>query len=988
VNPQGEGDMYTGFVENVPKYFMDVNNNFVTTTGNNISEFFTSRYSDQAKTERANILKEIKRPGATEASVSAVVLNNLHGASTFTGSELAEEVIPFLAGGGISAALKLGKAGLVALTGTAATLGDMAEVYGPSYAKAMNDSLRRGDDPATAHALASRVASGNTLVTLATEGPLNFMLAKSLLVGTVSNAAYTVGGNIAAQMASEYVESMAHNVNEHWTMTGKTPTLDDLNGWRGQATFEALIAGGTTSGMYVLAAAMPDKVVGKGYDGSDFTLADAITKPDQFDAKTLNSELMVTNPGTGKNSTLVDVMGDASTTYANGYSTEITESVISRNPAESLKIMQDMGLANWGPSGNITFSQDAGNIATAFISGGFTLPQADGTYTPTFGGLLVETEDGQYVAPDLVGPTPITPTTPPASDVTDVVDKTPALTDQSSSMKTAFETELARAVELGYRNEAAITEAVARTADALDVLPVNVLGTIGKTQDQLFTQYLPQVSVPDAVAPEVPATTPVTPPATPPATPTTPPAGGEVVSVDPDNGTALVVDGSGNVEVVDNTDGTLSPGDTVPTAPTTPVTPPTQTQPETGGGTQTGGVDFAEPPSSVVDPTLDDLLSGIGEEETTTPNLPAVIPPTESVTPTAPVTPVAPTTPDVSSQLAGVEARLNEAIAAAEDMGLSRDQAITAAVESVAAELGTTKTALLTQLGTTEAALRGEIAGVSADVQAKFNALTNEQKALATQLQQQGVDLNTAISVAAQQTQQQITNLGVEVDARINQLMQQGQTYQQATQQAIGELNQQNQQLQGLVGTQGRPATQADIDAIQQMLTGQTAVNPAYDVTGDNQVNQADIDFLTQVVGGTNIDWKPPVGSVFGPTGLYGQLATAEAQRQADLVAQTERERVAEEQRQRQQKISTAQQGVQSLMGMVPQMYKAAEETTTPLYSTMDYYNPFGDPFADTNMRVVSNTVPAGQTKMAQGGYLDTSLAEELSVDDLLNLLR
>jgi hypothetical protein len=474
---------------------------------------------------------------------------------------------------------------------------------------------------------------------------------------------------------------------------------------------------------------------------------------------------------------------------------------------------------------------------------------------------------------------------------------------------------------------------------------------------------------------------------------------------------------------------------TTPTAPTTPVTPPTQTQPETGGETQAGGVDFAEPTENVVDPTLDDLLSGIGEGETTTPNLPAVIPPTESVTPTAPVTPVAPTTPDVSSQLAGVEARLNEAIAAAEDMGLSRDQAITAAVESVAAELGTTKTALLTQLGTTEAALRGEIAGVSADVQAKFNALTTEQKALATQLQQQGVDLNTAIqqaqaqtqgqigalsadvqakydaltteqktlatqlqqqgvdlntaiSVAAQQTQQQITNLGVEVDARINQLMQQGQTYQQATQQAIGELNQQNQQLQGLVGTQGRPATQADIDAIQQMLTGQTAVNPAYDVTGDNQVNQADIDFLTQVVGGTNTDWKPPVGSVFGPTGLYGQLATAEAQRQADLVAQTERERVAEEQRQRQQKISTAQQGVQSLMGMVPQMYKAAEETTTPLYSTMDYYDPFGDPFADRKMRTASTTIPTDQTKMAQGGYLDTSLAEELSVDDLLNLLR
>jgi hypothetical protein len=117
-------------------------------------------------------------------------------------------------------------------------------------------------------------------------------------------------------------------------------------------------------------------------------------------------------------------------------------------------------------------------------------------------------------------------------------------------------------------------------------------------------------------------------------------------------------------------------------------------------------------------------------------------------------------------------------------------------------------------------------------------------------------------------------------------------------------------------------------------------------------------------------------------------LATAEAQRQADLTAQIERERVAEEQRQRQQKISTAQQGVQSLMGMVPQMYKAAEETTTPLYSTMDYYDPFGDPFADRKMMSASATKPTDQTKMAQGGYLDTMLAEELSVDDLLNLLR
>jgi hypothetical protein len=63
-------------------------------------------------------------------------------------------------------------------------------------------------------------------------------------------------------------------------------------------------------------------------------------------------------------------------------------------------------------------------------------------------------------------------------------------------------------------------------------------------------------------------------------------------------------------------------------------------------------------------------------------------------------------------------------------------------------------------------------------------------------------------------------------------------------------------------------------------------------------------------------------------------------------------------------------------------------EVIQAIYGTMEYYDPFGDPFADTNMKIASTTPPAGQTKMAQGGYLDTMLAEELSVDDLLNLLR
>ena len=404
----------------------------------------------------------------------------------------------------------------------------------------------------------------------------------------------------------------------------------------------------------------------------------------------------------------------------------------------------------------------------------------------------------------------------------------------------------------------------------------------------------------------------------------------------------------------------------------------------------------------------------------------------------------------VSTEISDTRKALEDAITAAEAAGLSRDEAITSAVESVAADLGTTKADLLTQLGATEETLRGEfstgLAGVSAevkaaydalsadqkalatqlnqqgtdlataiqqakeetagqietlsaDVQAKYDALTAEQKALADAMNQQGLDLTAAIDLAAQQTQAQITGLGEQVDTRINELMQQGQTYQQATQQAIGELNTQNQQLQSLVGTQGRQATQADIDALSQMLGGQRDVDLTYDVTGDKQITQADIDFLTQVVSGVNTDWRAPVGSAFGPTGLYGQLAANEAQRQADLQAQLAREQeaaAAAAEAQRQATIRTTlgqgQQQLQRIAQQIPQAFQQAQTTTTPIYGQMGPYLDLGSPldfdFFKPSPEKQAATKQQQPTKIATGGYIDDLLAGDMTVDELLNLLR
>lgn len=273
--------------------------------------------------------------------------------------------------------------------------------------------------------------------------------------------------------------------------------------------------------------------------------------------------------------------------------------------------------------------------------------------------------------------------------------------------------------------------------------------------------------------------------------------------------------------------------------------------------------------------------------------------------------------------------------------------------------------------------LYGQMEAASADVQEKYAALSAAQKATANALIAQGTTLTEAIAAAQTATATQIAELGA-----------------------------QNKEMAGLIGTQGRAAGQTDIDALSQMLSGAKPVDLTYDVTGDKQITQADIDFLTQVIGGTKTDWTAPVGSAFGPTGLYGQLATSEAQRKADVQAQIDREaeaarvRAAKEaadeaarvEAARRAKISgtlaQGQQSLQSISQQLPQALKQAQEVSTPLYGTMEYFDPFGDPFANQKMRMASSTNPAEQSKMAAGGYIDDLLAGDMTVDDLLNLLR
>jgi hypothetical protein len=83
----------------------------------------------------------------------------------------------------------------------------------------------------------------------------------------------------------------------------------------------------------------------------------------------------------------------------------------------------------------------------------------------------------------------------------------------------------------------------------------------------------------------------------------------------------------------------------------------------------------------------------------------------------------------------------------------------------------------------------------------------------------------------------------------------------------------------------------------------------------------------------------------------------------------------------------TAKQIAQTLG--VPVSSPMVQDVIEALYGTMEYVD-IGEEFSPSKRKVkpAATTKQLQQTKMSQGGYLDTMLAEEMSVDDLLSLLR
>jgi DNA-binding phage protein len=213
-----------------------------------------------------------------------------------------------------------------------------------------------------------------------------------------------------------------------------------------------------------------------------------------------------------------------------------------------------------------------------------------------------------------------------------------------------------------------------------------------------------------------------------------------------------------------------------------------------------------------------------------------------------------------TNQLTSLDTKLSQAIADAQAAGLKGDAALSAAINKVSTDMGTTKADLLTKLGTTEANLKtqftNQLSTISQDLQAKYDSLSADQKILADQLTQQGVDLSAAITQAQQQTTTQIAGVSQDLQTKFNALTKEQQTLATQLQQQGVDLNtaitqaqqQTTQQIAGVsqdLQTKFNTLTQMDQNLVAQLTRQGVDLNTA--------INQVQTQSTEQYTNLTNL---------------------------------------------------------------------------------------------------------------------------------------
>lgn len=261
----------------------------------------------------------------------------------------------------------------------------------------------------------------------------------------------------------------------------------------------------------------------------------------------------------------------------------------------------------------------------------------------------------------------------------------------------------------------------------------------------------------------------------------------------------------------------------------------------------------------------------------------------------------------LSTKVGDVETNILTKMAEYEKAGITRDEALSKAIDDVAKNLGTTKEALLTQIGTTETALKNQVSGVETSLGTK---ITESQEAILKELGLAKTGLSEEIAGVKQDLTTKMSDVETNVLSRVDQYEKAGIARDEALGLAIDDvatqlgttrtdiltqigkteaalktdINTAKTQLQEQIGTKGTQATQTDLDAIINSLQQQGAYDPTLDYNGDKVIDQKDkiaIENALRQQTGQNVDqgfvFQPAVGSKWGPTGIFGQLATDQA---------------------------------------------------------------------------------------------------------------
>jgi hypothetical protein len=128
----------------------------------------------------------------------------------------------------------------------------------------------------------------------------------------------------------------------------------------------------------------------------------------------------------------------------------------------------------------------------------------------------------------------------------------------------------------------------------------------------------------------------------------------------------------------------------------------------------------------------------------------------------------------------------------------------------------TTAEGLKTQFAADLSAVGTQITGISQDLQTKYDSLNTEQKALATQLQQQGVDLGAAITQAQEQTATQLTGISQDLQTKYDSLT-------RADQNLVAQLTQQGVDLNTAITQVGAQSEKQFTDLTGLINTNQAA---------------------------------------------------------------------------------------------------------------------------------------------------------------------